>query len=106
LNTASWKLYFIFGAINVCILVFGFLFYPETCKRSLEELDLLFLPGRRTVVFLNKEACSKGFILEHTSADGAAAIASELENKLVMGAVECRPEDAEKAAVYQKENSF
>jgi sugar porter (SP) family MFS transporter len=104
LNTASWKLYFIFGAINICISVVGFFFFPETCLRSLEELDLLFLPGRRTLVFLDKEACSKGSILEHTLADGATAVALELEKKLVMGAIENRPGDEEKVNVRQEEN--
>jgi len=56
LNAASWKVYFIFGAINFACAVIGYLFYPETCGRTLEELDLLFTPDRKTFVFLDKEA--------------------------------------------------
>lgn len=55
LNVASWKLYYVFGAINVSISVVTFLFYPETCKRSLEEMDLLFTPNRRKLV--EKDRC-------------------------------------------------
>lgn len=87
LNVASWKLYYVFGGINIAISVVTFLFYPETCKRSLEEMDLLFTPNRRKLVFLDKEACRKGSMLEHGLESGSAA-ANELESALVMSSVQ------------------
>ncbi|KAJ9636447.1 high affinity glucose transporter [Knufia peltigerae] len=59
LNTASWKLYFIFAGINFGCALIGYLFYPETTGRSLEELDLLFTPDRSIWVFLDKPAKKK-----------------------------------------------
>lgn len=55
LNAASWKVYFIFGSINFCCAAAGYLFYPETSGRTFEELDLLFTPQRKTLVFLDKD---------------------------------------------------
>lgn len=100
LNVASWKLYYVFGGLNIAISVVTFLFYPETCKRSLEEIDLLFTPNRRKLVFLDKEACQKGSLLEHGLESGTMA-AKDLESALVMSAV--KEEEVLKEKIVQDE---
>jgi sugar porter (SP) family MFS transporter len=102
LNEASWKLYYAFGGINMAISVVTFLFYPETSRRSLEELDLLFTPNRQKFVFLDKEACQKGSLLAHGLESGADA-AKELEHALVMGTVTEKDDDLEKNIPQEKE---
>ncbi|OJJ42605.1 hypothetical protein ASPZODRAFT_76671 [Penicilliopsis zonata CBS 506.65] len=87
LNSASWKLYYVFGGINIAISFVTFLFYPETSQRTLEELDLLFTPDRRKLVFLDRDACRKGSMLGHGLEDGVQT-AKELEAALAMGTVE------------------
>lgn len=86
LNEGSWKVYYAFGAINICISIVTFLFYPETSRRSLEELDLLFTPNRTKFVFLDREACKKGSMLPHTLESGAG-VAKDLEKALVLGTI-------------------
>lgn len=100
LNVASWKLYYVFGGINIAISVVTFLFYPETCKRSLEEMDLLFTPNRRKLVFLDKDACRKGTMLEHGLESGTVA-AKELESALVMSFI--HDGDLEKQRAQEEE---
>ncbi|KAJ5729689.1 uncharacterized protein N7483_004197 [Penicillium malachiteum] len=86
LNEGSYIVYYTFGGINICISFVVYFFFPETSRRTLEELDLLFTPNRRKLVFLDKEACQKGTLLKHGLEDGASA-ARDLETALVMGAV-------------------
>lgn len=86
LNDVSWKLYYVFGAINLVCATVGFLFFPETAGRSLEELDLLFTPNRSVYVFLDKDARSKrSMLLEHDLNADPEALAAELEKKLARG---------------------
>lgn len=87
LNTASWKLYYIFGAINIAVSIVSFLFFPETSNRTLEELDLLFTPQRRLLVCFDKEACEKGSLMKHALDRDPAAVAKDLESALVLGVV-------------------
>ncbi|KAK9234228.1 general substrate transporter [Lipomyces kononenkoae] len=105
LNKAGWKLYFIFGAINVTSSVVIFLFYPETCLRTLEELDLLFTRNRTVFAFMDREACTKGSMLLHTLAEGQEASATDigeaLKAELVMGgAVRVNKKDLEGIASH------
>lgn len=83
LNSASWKLYFIFAGINFTAAIIGFLFFPETTGKSLEELDLLFTTERTIWVFRDKDACSKRPILKHNLGEDAEAAAIELRKRLV-----------------------
>ncbi|KAJ5801943.1 uncharacterized protein N7503_004393 [Penicillium pulvis] len=87
LNEGSWKVYYVFGGINIGISFVIYFFFPETSRRTLEELDLLFTPNRRTLVFLDKDACRKGSLLKHGLESGADA-AKDLESALVLGAIE------------------
>ncbi|KAJ9602163.1 high affinity glucose transporter [Cladophialophora chaetospira] len=84
LNTASWRVYFIFGALNFTSMVLGYLFYPETTGKSLEELDLLFTPERSAWVFRDRDACSKRPILSHSLSDDPEIVAHELRKRLVL----------------------
>ncbi|PCG95684.1 Major facilitator superfamily domain, general substrate transporter [Penicillium occitanis (nom. inval.)] len=83
LNSASWKLYYIFGGINFMCAIIGFLFFPETAGRSLEELDLLFVSGRTPFVFLDRDATTKRSMFEHgLEAEDPEAVAMELRKQL------------------------
>ncbi|KAK3393309.1 hypothetical protein B0H63DRAFT_15404 [Podospora didyma] len=41
----SWGTYVIFAAINACFIPIIWFFYPETARRSLEEIDIIFAKG-------------------------------------------------------------
>ncbi|EZF29632.1 sugar transporter [Trichophyton mentagrophytes] len=41
----GWGTYLFFAIINVCFLPIIYFFYPETAKRSLEEIDIIFAKG-------------------------------------------------------------
>lgn len=99
LNKASWKLYYIFAGINMVISVLSYLFFPETAGRSLEEIDLLFLPSRSIWVFKDKQARRKGKLLEHDLGDDPDAVAKEFERALVDGIPDT------KEAVMEVENA-
>jgi hypothetical protein len=41
----SWGTYLFFAVVNACFIPIIYFFYPETRKRSLEEIDLIFAKG-------------------------------------------------------------
>lgn len=41
----SWGTYLFFAIVNACFLPIIYFFYPETARRSLEEIDLIFAKG-------------------------------------------------------------
>ncbi|KAI1375778.1 general substrate transporter [Hypoxylon crocopeplum] len=41
----SWGTYLFFAVVNACFLPIIWFFYPETAKRSLEEIDIIFAKG-------------------------------------------------------------
>lgn len=41
----SWGTYLLFACINASFFPFLYFFYPETAKRSLEEIDIIFAKG-------------------------------------------------------------
>lgn len=41
----SWGTYLFFAVVNACFIPIIYFFYPETKKRSLEEIDLIFAKG-------------------------------------------------------------
>ncbi|KAJ5698248.1 Major facilitator superfamily domain general substrate transporter [Penicillium macrosclerotiorum] len=45
ISRISWGTYLFFAAINACFLPVIYFFYPETARRSLEEIDLIFAKG-------------------------------------------------------------
>jgi len=110
LNTASWKLYYIFGAINLACAVVGFLFFPETAGRSLEELDLLFTPNRSVFVFRDRDACGKKSMLQHRLDDDPEAVAFELRKRLArenhLPVVEEMEGEKNEASVVHQEKGF
>lgn len=87
LNEASWRLYFIFGGICIGISIVSYLFYPETARRSLEELELLFVPSRSAFVFLDKDATTKRSLLAHDITEDPQEAAHELKKALGAEAV-------------------
>ncbi|KAF2474033.1 general substrate transporter [Lindgomyces ingoldianus] len=45
LDNIGWATYLVFAVINACFFPIIFFFYPETKRRSLEEIDLIFAKG-------------------------------------------------------------
>ena len=45
LDHISWGTYLVFAIVNACFFPVIYFFYPETKKRSLEEIDLIFAKG-------------------------------------------------------------
>ncbi|ESZ95967.1 sugar transporter [Sclerotinia borealis F-4128] len=41
----SWGTYLFFAVVNACFIPFIYFFYPETKRRSLEEIDIIFAKG-------------------------------------------------------------
>lgn len=41
----QWRTYDMFAVFNAAIILFVWLFFPETGNRSLEEIDLIFAKG-------------------------------------------------------------
>jgi hypothetical protein len=41
----GWGTYLFFAAVNACFLPVIYIFYPETKRRSLEEIDIIFAKG-------------------------------------------------------------
>ncbi|KAH8883556.1 putative hexose carrier protein [Thozetella sp. PMI_491] len=41
----GWGTYLFFAAVNACFLPIIWFFYPETARRSLEEIDIIFAKG-------------------------------------------------------------
>jgi len=41
----GWGTYLFFAIINFCFVPFLWFFYPETARRSLEEIDIIFAKG-------------------------------------------------------------
>ncbi|XDG01361.1 hypothetical protein ABKA04_000976 [Annulohypoxylon sp. FPYF3050] len=41
----GWGTYLFFAAVNACFIPIIYFFYPETAKRSLEEIDIIFAKG-------------------------------------------------------------
>lgn len=45
ISNIGWGTYLFFAAVNFCFLPVIYFFYPETRRRSLEEIDLIFAKG-------------------------------------------------------------
>ncbi|KAK6585709.1 hypothetical protein PZA11_002436 [Diplocarpon coronariae] len=45
IDKIKWGTYLFFAATNACFIPVIYIFYPETKKRSLEEIDLIFAKG-------------------------------------------------------------
>lgn len=45
IDRIGWGTYLFFAVINACFLPVIWFFYPETAKRSLEEIDIIFAKG-------------------------------------------------------------
>lgn len=45
ISNIGWGTYLFFAVVNVCFLPIIYLWYPETARRSLEEIDLIFAKG-------------------------------------------------------------
>lgn len=45
ISNISWGTYLFFAVVNFCFIPIIYFFYPETKKRSLEEIDIIFAKG-------------------------------------------------------------
>ncbi|KAH8647088.1 general substrate transporter, partial [Tricladium varicosporioides] len=45
ISSISWGTYLFFAVVNACFIPVIYFFYPETRRRSLEEIDLIFAKG-------------------------------------------------------------
>ncbi len=45
ITNIGWGTYLFFASVNACFLPIIWFFYPETAKRSLEEIDIIFAKG-------------------------------------------------------------
>ena len=45
ITNIGWGTYLFFAIINACFLPIIYFFYPETARRSLEEIDIIFAKG-------------------------------------------------------------
>ena len=45
ITSIGWGTYLFFAVMNACFIPFIYFLYPETKKRSLEEIDLIFAKG-------------------------------------------------------------
>jgi hypothetical protein len=45
ISNIGWATYLVFAVINACFFPIIYFFYPETKKRSLEEIDIIFAKG-------------------------------------------------------------
>ncbi|RFU25791.1 hypothetical protein B7463_g10559, partial [Scytalidium lignicola] len=75
MNEISWKLYLIFMALCYLMAIVIYLYYPESAGKTLEEMDYLFLKGRKVWVMFDKEATKIGSIFERDMANGEALTA-------------------------------
>jgi hypothetical protein len=72
MDKISWELYLIFMALCYVMAIVIFLFYPESARKSLEEMDFLFSPDRSIWVFLDPGATKVGAIFERDMEHGEA----------------------------------
>ena len=47
ITNIQWGTYLFFAAVNACFLPVIYFTYPETARRSLEEIDIIFAKGYR-----------------------------------------------------------
>ncbi|AEO53730.1 hypothetical protein MYCTH_2295444 [Thermothelomyces thermophilus ATCC 42464] len=45
IDSIGWGTYLFFAAVNACFIPIIYFFYPETARRSLEEIDIIFAKG-------------------------------------------------------------
>lgn len=45
ISNIHWGTYLFFAVVNACFLPIIYLCYPETARRSLEEIDIIFAKG-------------------------------------------------------------
>ena len=108
IDRIGWGTYLFFAIVNACFLPFIYLFYPETARRSLEEIDIIFAKGyvekisyvraAKELPFLGdedveKEALRYGLIDEIRGDVGAVGelrkrVSSDAEVEMVEGGLE------------------
>lgn len=45
ITNIDWGTYLFFAIVNACFIPVIYFFYPETARRSLEEIDIIFAKG-------------------------------------------------------------
>ncbi len=102
ISRIGWGTYLFFAVVNACFLPVIYFLYPETARRSLEEIDLIFAKGylekmsyvraARELPFLTDEEIEAKAI-EYGFVDGDAEMKlGSRSEKTVVGAEEERVE--------------
>jgi hypothetical protein len=65
IDNIGWGTYLFFAVVNACFLPFIYIYYPETAKRSLEEIDLIFAKGHLENMNYVKAAKELPYLDEH-----------------------------------------
>lgn len=82
----KWRFYLIWVFFNWFSIPILYLFYPETSNRKLEDIDQLFQDGLRTMVFLDRDACSVKIPLKYVDRDStemANAVGEKTEDGIL-----------------------
>lgn len=59
IGTLGWKFYIIWTVLNFSFVPFIYLLYPETCGRTLEDIDRYFMDQPSLLVFRDRDAISR-----------------------------------------------
>jgi hypothetical protein len=65
ISNIGWGTYLFFALVNASFIPFIYFFYPETKKRSLEEIDLIFAKGYLENISYVKAAEEMPFLSDH-----------------------------------------
>ncbi|KAK3300647.1 general substrate transporter [Chaetomium fimeti] len=91
----GWGTYLFFASVNACFIPVIYFFYPETARRSLEEIDIIFAKGHVEKISYVKAAkelphlepveiqqyAKQYGLVERTSAEGGGRDARDTEEK-------------------------
>jgi hypothetical protein len=65
ITSIGWGTYLFFAVVNACFIPIIYFFYPETKKRSLEEIDLIFAKGYMENISYVKASYDLPFLTDH-----------------------------------------
>ena len=64
ITNIHWGTYLFFAIVNACFLPLIYFTYPETARRSLEEIDIIFAKGYRENIGYVKAARELPFLTD------------------------------------------
>jgi hypothetical protein len=106
IDQIKWGTYLFFAVVNACFIPIIYIFYPETKKRSLEEIDLIFAKGYMENISYVKASFDMPFLTDReieAMARQYGFIDSDEETKAGGSGADLAEPD-EKAAVRDRSN--